>query len=111
MDLLSSWIHYPYLSSSRVRNLSRTSTLADRLKIFRYAWWITAKVNMSCLSFALTDNAQTATPIDNPVRSGLCQPDMVRAPEVTLKYPWTSAIDIWTIGCLVGPAPRPARRH
>ncbi|EDR00174.1 uncharacterized protein LACBIDRAFT_314744 [Laccaria bicolor S238N-H82] len=21
--------------------------------------------------------------------------------EVTLRYPWTSAIDIWTVGCLV----------
>ena len=53
------------------------------------------------LSFFLTDKIRTATPVDNPDRSGLRQPSILRAPEVTLKYPWTSAIDIWTVGCLV----------
>lgn len=42
-----------------------------------------------------------ATPIDKPGREHLRQPDIIRAPEVTLRYPWTSAIDIWTVGCLV----------
>ncbi|KAJ3569389.1 hypothetical protein NP233_g5080 [Leucocoprinus birnbaumii] len=42
-----------------------------------------------------------ATPVDNPDRSYYCQPGILRAPEVTLQYPWTSTIDIWTVGCLV----------
>ncbi|KAF9783967.1 kinase-like domain-containing protein [Thelephora terrestris] len=42
-----------------------------------------------------------ATAIDEPRRSHLSQPSVLRAPEVTLKYPWTSAIDIWTVGCLL----------
>jgi serine/threonine-protein kinase SRPK3 len=49
----------------------------------------------------LTDETSTATAIDAPRRSELCQPSVLRAPEVTLKYPWTPAIDIWTVGCLV----------
>ena len=61
------------------------------------------------LFFFLTDKIRIATPVDNPDRSGLRQPSILRAPEVTLKYPWTSAIDIWTVGCLVcwvPPSPR-----
>jgi len=42
-----------------------------------------------------------ATTTDKSQRSGLSQPSILRAPEVTLKYPWTSAIDIWTVGCLL----------
>ncbi|XP_006455847.1 hypothetical protein AGABI2DRAFT_121767 [Agaricus bisporus var. bisporus H97] len=29
------------------------------------------------------------------------QPPTLRAPEVTLRYPWTNAIDIWTVGPLL----------
>jgi serine/threonine-protein kinase SRPK3 len=43
-----------------------------------------------------------ATAIDEPRRPHLIQPSILRAPEVTLKYPWTSAVDIWTVGCMVG---------
>lgn len=42
-----------------------------------------------------------ATPVDNPGREHLRQPSIIRAPEVTLRYPWTSTIDIWTVGCLL----------
>ncbi|EDR00438.1 uncharacterized protein LACBIDRAFT_314401 [Laccaria bicolor S238N-H82] len=42
-----------------------------------------------------------ATPVDAPGREYFRQPSIIRAPEVTLRYPWTSAIDIWTVGCLV----------
>lgn len=53
------------------------------------------------LLLALADETSTATATDKPERYGLSQPSILRAPEVTLKYPWTSAIDIWTVGCLV----------
>jgi len=52
------------------------------------------------ISARLVDYSE-ATTVDNPQRFGLCQPSILRAPEVTLKYPWTSAIDIWTVGCLL----------
>ncbi|KXN80718.1 Protein kinase dsk1, partial [Leucoagaricus sp. SymC.cos] len=52
------------------------------------------------ISVRLVDYGQ-ATPATKPVRGNFCQPPTVRAPEVTLKYPWTSAIDIWTVGCLL----------
>jgi len=42
-----------------------------------------------------------ATSVDAPVREHLPQPSILRAPEVTLRYPWTSTIDIWTVGCLL----------
>lgn len=29
------------------------------------------------------------------------QPDVYRAPEVCIKAPWSYAIDIWNVGCLV----------
>ena len=29
------------------------------------------------------------------------QPTIIRALEVTLGYPWSTSIDIWTVGCLV----------
>jgi hypothetical protein len=73
----------------------------ERLRIFRCVWWITAKVGTARLLRNHLDNVSTATPVANPVRGEYCQPPIVRAPEVTLKYPWTSAIDIWTVGCLV----------
>jgi len=40
------------------------------------------------------------TPIDNPGREHLCQPSIILSsgPQI---YPWTSAIDIWTVHCLV----------
>ncbi|KIJ92132.1 hypothetical protein K443DRAFT_60414, partial [Laccaria amethystina LaAM-08-1] len=38
-----------------------------------------------------------ATPIDNPGREHLRQPSIIRAPEITLRYLWTSTIDIWTL--------------
>ncbi|KXN85126.1 Serine/threonine-protein kinase SRPK [Leucoagaricus sp. SymC.cos] len=52
------------------------------------------------ISVRLVDYGQ-ATLAAKPVRGDFCQPPIVRAPEVTLKYPWTSAIDIWTVGCLL----------
>ncbi|KAJ3563528.1 hypothetical protein NP233_g8883 [Leucocoprinus birnbaumii] len=52
------------------------------------------------ISVRLVDYGQ-AMPVDSPIRPPLCQPGILRAPEVTLKYPWTSAIDIWTVGCLL----------
>lgn len=51
--------------------------------------------------FTPTETSSTATSADKPPRSDYCQPSILRAPEVTLKYPWTSAIDVWTVGCLV----------
>jgi hypothetical protein len=30
-----------------------------------------------------------------------CQAAIVRAPEVTLGYPWSTPVDIWSVGCLV----------
>ncbi|KAF5358128.1 hypothetical protein D9756_001162 [Leucocoprinus leucothites] len=41
------------------------------------------------------------TPADKPLRAEFRQPSILRAPEVTLKYPWSSTIDIWTVGCLL----------
>ena len=29
------------------------------------------------------------------------QPDIYRAPEVILEYPWTYNVDIWNAGCMV----------
>ncbi|KXN81041.1 Serine/threonine-protein kinase SRPK [Leucoagaricus sp. SymC.cos] len=52
------------------------------------------------ISVRLVDYGQ-ATPAAKPARGDFCQPPIVCAPEVTLKYPWTSAIDIWTVGCLL----------
>ena len=73
----------------------------DLLRISRFDWRITAKVSTFCLLLTLTDDTQTATSVDEPVREHLPQPSILRAPEVTLRYPWTSTIDIWTVGCLV----------
>ncbi|KAF8344585.1 kinase-like domain-containing protein, partial [Amanita rubescens] len=52
------------------------------------------------ISVRLMDYGE-ATSVDAPVREHLPQPSILRAPEVTLRYPWTSAIDIWTVGCLL----------
>ncbi|KAF9785473.1 kinase-like domain-containing protein [Thelephora terrestris] len=52
------------------------------------------------ISLRVVDYSEVTT-VDNPRRDGFCQPPILRAPEVTLKYPWTSAIDIWTVGCLL----------
>ncbi|KAF8346495.1 kinase-like domain-containing protein [Amanita rubescens] len=52
------------------------------------------------ISVRLVDYGE-ATSIDDPVREHLPQPSILRAPEVTLRYPWTSTIDIWTVGCLL----------
>ena len=30
-----------------------------------------------------------------------CQAAIVRAPEVTLGYTWSTLVDIWSVGCLV----------
>jgi hypothetical protein len=66
----------------------------DLLKISRFDWWITAKVSISYLLLTFTDDTQIATSIYDPVREHLPQPSILRAPEVTLRYPWTSTIDI-----------------
>jgi serine/threonine-protein kinase SRPK3 len=29
------------------------------------------------------------------------QPVLLRAPEVILGYPWSTPVDIWSVGCLV----------
>ncbi|KAJ3572328.1 hypothetical protein NP233_g3166 [Leucocoprinus birnbaumii] len=52
------------------------------------------------ISVRLIDYGQ-AISVDEPLREDSCQPVNVRAPEVILKYPWTSAIDIWSVGCLL----------
>ncbi|KDR79389.1 hypothetical protein GALMADRAFT_62926 [Galerina marginata CBS 339.88] len=53
------------------------------------------------ISVRLVDYSE-ATLADNPQRGGSYrQPSILRAPEVTLRYPWSSAIDIWTVGCLL----------
>ncbi|KIJ92047.1 hypothetical protein K443DRAFT_459647 [Laccaria amethystina LaAM-08-1] len=52
------------------------------------------------ISVRLVDYSE-ATPIDNPGREHLRQPSVIRAPEITLRYPWTFTIDIWTVGCLL----------
>ncbi|EDQ99862.1 uncharacterized protein LACBIDRAFT_315201 [Laccaria bicolor S238N-H82] len=52
------------------------------------------------ISVRLMDYSE-ATPVDAPVREHLRQPSMICVPEVTPRYPWTSAIDIWTVGCLL----------
>ncbi|KAF7761326.1 hypothetical protein Agabi119p4_10735 [Agaricus bisporus var. burnettii] len=52
------------------------------------------------ISVRLVDYSE-ATPAAQPVRGEFIQPPIVRAPEVTLRYAWTSAIDIWTVGCLL----------
>src|SRR5882762_5030165 len=39
-----------------------------------------------------------------------CQAAIVRAPEVTLGYPWSTSVDIWSVGCLVSSTQR-SRQH
>ncbi|EKM77126.1 hypothetical protein AGABI1DRAFT_122191 [Agaricus bisporus var. burnettii JB137-S8] len=52
------------------------------------------------ISVCLVDYSE-ATSAAQPARGEFIQPPIVRAPEVTLRYAWTSAIDIWTVGCLL----------
>ncbi|XP_006463037.1 hypothetical protein AGABI2DRAFT_119847 [Agaricus bisporus var. bisporus H97] len=52
------------------------------------------------ISVRLVDYSE-ATPAAQPARDTMIQPPIVRAPEVTLKYAWTSAVDIWSVGCLL----------
>lgn len=40
-------------------------------------------------------------PIDKHLWGEAVQPVMLRAPEVILGHPWSTPIDIWTVGCLV----------
>jgi len=44
--------------------------------------------------------ACTANPIDEHVQDEV-QPLVLRAPEVILGHPWSTPIDIWSVGCLV----------
>jgi len=41
-----------------------------------------------------------ASPIDKD-HNDQCQAAIVRAPEVTLGYTWSTPVDIWSVGCLV----------
>ncbi|KAM6497257.1 Protein kinase-like domain containing protein [Amanita muscaria] len=52
------------------------------------------------ISVRLMDYSE-ATPAYEPQRAESRQPSIIRAPEVTLRYPWDSSIDIWTVGCLL----------
>ncbi|KIL69157.1 hypothetical protein M378DRAFT_184402 [Amanita muscaria Koide BX008] len=52
------------------------------------------------ISVRLMDCSE-ATPAYEPQRAESRQPSIIRAPEVTLRYPWDSSIDIWTVGCLL----------
>lgn len=40
--------------------------------------------------------------LEKGVHDGLVQPDIYRAPEVILGLRWTSKVDIWNVGVLVG---------
>ncbi|KAF8072141.1 kinase-like domain-containing protein [Lyophyllum atratum] len=42
-----------------------------------------------------------AIPLDKIVPGELCQPVMLRAPEVILGHTWSTPIDIWSVGCIV----------
>ncbi|KXN83472.1 Serine/threonine-protein kinase SRPK [Leucoagaricus sp. SymC.cos] len=56
------------------------------------------------ISVRIIDYGQATSakePVREPVRDHYYQPDLIRAPEVTLRYPWISAIDIWTVGCVL----------
>jgi serine/threonine-protein kinase SRPK3 len=51
-------------------------------------------INPSQLHFKI------ASPIDKD-QDDQCQAAIVRAPEVTLGYTWSTPVDIWSVGCLV----------
>ncbi|KAG5649136.1 hypothetical protein H0H81_006020, partial [Sphagnurus paluster] len=42
-----------------------------------------------------------ALPINGIPIGDVCQPECLRAPDVVLGYPWSSPIDIWSLGCVV----------
>jgi len=52
------------------------------------------------LSICLADYGE-ATPIEKPNMDIMFQVDVLRAPEVILRHPWSSSLDIWGVGCLV----------
>ncbi|KAI6027143.1 kinase-like domain-containing protein [Pisolithus marmoratus] len=52
------------------------------------------------ISVCLIDYGE-ATPVNKAKRGNDYQPPIVRAPEVILGYPWSSSVDIWTVGCLL----------
>jgi serine/threonine-protein kinase SRPK3 len=43
---------------------------------------------------------KTATPINKHLNEH-CQAAIVHVPEVTLGYPWSTPVNIWSVGCLV----------
>ncbi|KAH7910212.1 kinase-like domain-containing protein [Hygrophoropsis aurantiaca] len=55
--------------------------------------------DMSDLSVCLIDYGHS-TPVGKIPESGV-QPLLLRAPEVILGHPWSTPIDIWSVGCLV----------
>ncbi|KAH7921680.1 kinase-like protein [Leucogyrophana mollusca] len=55
--------------------------------------------DMSNLSVCLIDYGQS-TPVGK-VPEEQVQPVLLRAPEVILGHPWSTPIDIWSVGCLV----------
>lgn len=52
-------------------------------------------------SLDLNGNFLLGNPIDKPPRSEEAQPVLLRAPEILLGHPWSTPVDIWSIGCLV----------
>lgn len=46
-------------------------------------------------------DSNTALPLERIDVGNLCQPTLLRAPEVILGHPWSTPIDIWSVGCLV----------
>lgn len=52
------------------------------------------------ISVCLIDYGE-ATPVNKLTHGNHYQPPIVRAPEVILGHPWSSSIDIWTVGCLL----------
>lgn len=48
-------------------------------------------------------SSSTATPTNKHIQRWHVQPTLLRAPEVILGHPWSTPIDIWSLGCSVGP--------
>jgi hypothetical protein len=61
---------------------------------------ITVQVRFDRLNWPLLI-LYTATPIDKQLHGEHYQANVVRAPEVILGHPWSSSVDVWSVGCLV----------
>jgi serine/threonine-protein kinase SRPK3 len=55
---------------------------------------------LSNLDVRVIDYGQAASVADG-LLTGEAQPVLLRAPEITLGHPWSTPVDIWSVGCLV----------